>query len=52
VLRGMVLPAGTHTIDFKFEPTVYVTGEKISLAGSVLLDRPPRLSCIHRSEKN
>jgi Bacterial membrane protein YfhO len=37
VLRGMVLPAGKHTVDFKFEPTVYVVGEKISLAGSLIL---------------
>jgi len=37
VLRGMVLPAGKHTVDFKFEPTVFVVGEKISLAGSLIL---------------
>jgi hypothetical protein len=37
VLRGMLIPAGTHKIDFKFEPATYVTGEKISLAGSIVL---------------
>ena len=37
VLRGMVLPAGNHTVEFKFEPTVYSVGEKISLAGSIIL---------------
>ncbi|MBX7182714.1 MAG: YfhO family protein [Bacteroidia bacterium] len=37
VLRGMKLPAGKHTVEFKFEPKVYQTGEKISLAGSVVL---------------
>ncbi len=37
VLRAMIVPAGKHKIDFKFEPKVYVVGEKISLASSVLL---------------
>jgi hypothetical protein len=37
VLRGMKVPAGSHTIEWKFEPEVYASGEKISLASSVLL---------------
>ncbi|MEO8087651.1 MAG: YfhO family protein [Bacteroidota bacterium] len=37
VLRGMKIPAGSHTIEWKFEPEVYVTGEKISLVSSALL---------------
>ncbi len=37
LLRAMRVPAGTHTIEFKFHPKSYYTGEKISLAGSVLL---------------
>jgi len=37
VLRGMRIPAGNHKIEFKFEPTVYITGEKISLASSAIL---------------
>jgi hypothetical protein len=37
ILRGMKLPAGKHTVEFKFEPTVYRTGEKIAMAGSILL---------------
>jgi hypothetical protein len=37
VLRSMIIPAGEHTVEFKFEPEIYYTGEKISLAGSILL---------------
>jgi len=37
VLRAMALPAGDHTVEFKFEPQVYATGEKYSLAGSILM---------------
>jgi hypothetical protein len=37
VLRAAQLTAGNHKVEFKFEPKSYYTGEKISLAGSVLL---------------
>lgn len=37
VLRAAQLEAGNHTVEFKFEPTSYYAGEKISLAGSILL---------------
>jgi hypothetical protein len=37
VLRAAQLEAGNHTVEFKFEPVSYYTGEKISLAGSLLL---------------
>lgn len=37
VLRAMIVPAGEHKIDFKFEPKVYAVGEKISFASSLLL---------------
>jgi hypothetical protein len=37
VLRAMILPAGKHEVIFKFEPESYYTGEKIALAGSILL---------------
>jgi hypothetical protein len=37
VLRSMVVPAGNHTIEFKFEPRSYILGTKLSLASSILL---------------
>ncbi|WP_445733618.1 YfhO family protein [Mariniflexile sp.] len=36
-LRGMELPAGKHTIEFKFDPDVVKTGSRIALASSILL---------------
>ncbi|MFN2336833.1 MAG: hypothetical protein ABR560_07665, partial [Bacteroidales bacterium] len=37
VLRGMSLPAGSHTVTFRFEPASYNIGNRVSLAGSVIL---------------
>ena len=37
ILRAMIVPPGENKIEFKFKPKVYLTGEKISLAGSVIL---------------
>jgi hypothetical protein len=37
ILRAMVVPAGNHTIEFKFHPASYYSGERVSLAGSLLL---------------
>lgn len=37
VLRAMLIPAGNHQIEFKFEPRTYKTGEGISLASSAVL---------------
>jgi uncharacterized membrane protein YfhO len=37
VLRAMAIPAGTHTVEFKFEPKEYAIGEKMSLASSLIL---------------
>ncbi|RSK30171.1 YfhO family protein [Hymenobacter metallilatus] len=37
VLRALPVPAGTHTIEFKFEPSEYALGNTVSLVSSVLL---------------
>jgi hypothetical protein len=37
VLRAMIVPAGDHEIKFTFIPSSYYTGNKISLASSILL---------------
>jgi len=37
VLRAMALPEGKHTVEFRFEPKSYYTGNKIAYAGSFIL---------------
>ena len=37
VLRGMSIPAGDHTIEFRFEPKSYITGNRIAVLGSVFI---------------
>ena len=37
LLRAMRVPAGEHTIEFKFHPKSYYMGEKVSLASSAIL---------------
>lgn len=37
ILRAAQIPVGNHKVEFIFHPASYYTGEKISLAGSILL---------------
>jgi hypothetical protein len=37
VLRGMVLPSGSHSVKFTFKPSSYYTGNKVSFASSLIL---------------
>lgn len=37
VLRGLSIPSGTHTVEFRFEPRPYTIGNRITLASSWLL---------------
>jgi hypothetical protein len=36
VLRGMIIPAGEHEIIFRFEPSSYITGNRISMISSLV----------------
>ncbi|GAG95566.1 unnamed protein product, partial [marine sediment metagenome] len=37
VLRGMIIPQGSHEIEFKFEPKSYFISRKIALPSSFVL---------------
>lgn len=37
ILRGLEIPKGIHTVEFKFDPEVVKTGNLISLVSSILL---------------
>ncbi len=37
VLRGMYIPAGDHSIEFRFEPKSFTTGRTISIVASLLV---------------
>jgi uncharacterized membrane protein YfhO len=37
ILRAAKLPAGNHNLEFKFEPTSYLVGDKISMISSLIL---------------
>lgn len=37
VLRALSVPAGNHTIEFRFEPQSQVTGERISIASIIIV---------------
>jgi uncharacterized membrane protein YfhO len=36
-LRALMIPAGKHTVEFRFEPEVIKTGGMLSLASSILM---------------
>ncbi len=36
-LRGLIVPPGEHTIEMRFEPSAFYTGEKISYAASGII---------------
>ena len=37
VLRGLAVPAGKHTIEFRFEPKSYIMGHRITAICQILL---------------
>jgi hypothetical protein len=37
ILRALEIPAGNHTIEFKFEPEAYTVGNKVTMASSWLV---------------
>jgi uncharacterized membrane protein YfhO len=36
LLRGLPVPAGNHSIEFRFEPESYLTGKKISIITGII----------------
>jgi uncharacterized membrane protein YfhO len=36
-LRGLVIPAGSHSIKFEFHPSSYYTGRTIQIVASIIL---------------
>lgn len=52
VLRGMSVPAGKHEIVFEYRPFSYYAGEKISLAGNLLLLGLAGIYFFKRRKKN
>lgn len=52
VLRGLQIPAGKHTIEFKFEPQVVKTGSMISLISTLLMLAVIGLSIFYWRKQN
>lgn len=52
VLRGMVVPAGKHKIEFKFDPPAVKTGHTIDLIASILLVLFIGLAVFFENKKN
>ena len=52
ILRALSVPAGEHEIRFEFKPASYYSGNKVSLAGSILLLLATAGFVIHAGLKN
>lgn len=52
LLRALLIPAGKHRVEFVFKPESFYTGEKISLAGSVLVILIALAAIIHSIRKH
>jgi uncharacterized membrane protein YfhO len=37
IIRSLVIPAGKHKIEFRYEPDTYFTGKSISIGANIFL---------------